>query len=116
MKRGRNFYNFIGPSEQWSVTRLVARLDMSIEVAPPNHNFAANCTFVRRTRKMHPMVSVESDVLVQIARVAERPSAKSTLKRLVPSVSSKVNFESVLSSVQFAAENANVGFRLLRGQ
>lgn len=75
------------------VVILMPRSYVSLEVPPPDEDFAAELASVRGLA-----VRVESHVFVQVARVAERPHAKFALQRLVPRVrSAKMKKKKLLS-------------------
>lgn len=73
----------------------VSRLYVPLEVPPPHQHLAAEIAPVWRVA-----LSVEPDVLVQVARVAERPEAHFALQGLVTCVSPHVDFQAVFSGVQ----------------
>lgn len=51
---------------------------------------------------------MQANVFIQIAGIAEWPEAVFALERLESGVRAYVNFQSVLSRIQFAAVDANV--------
>ena len=64
---------------------------------------------------MGAVVRVQANVLVQVAGVTEGTTTEAAAQRLVSGVCAQVNLQSVLASVQFAAEDADVRLGFLRG-
>lgn len=54
------------------------------------------------------MFGVQSDVFVEVTRIAKRPGTDGTFERFVSGVRPNVNFQSVLARIDFAAVNAYV--------
>ena len=81
----------------------VPGLHVPLQVPPPHQHLAAEVAPVRGVS-----LRVQSDVLVQVARVSEGPEAHLALERFVTCVSSHVDFQPVFSRVQFAAVQTQV--------
>lgn len=81
----------------------VSGLDVPLEVPPPHQHLAAEVAPVRRVA-----LGVESDVLVQIARIAERPEAHFALQGLVTRMSPHVDFQAVFPGVQLPTVKTQV--------
>lgn len=81
----------------------VSGLDVPLEVPPPHQHLAAEIAPVGRVA-----LGVEPDVLVQVARVAERPEAHLALQGLVTRVSPHVDFQAVFSGVQLPTVKTEV--------
>lgn len=86
---------------------------MPLEIAPPDQHLAANGALVGR-RQQAGLLRMQSDVLVQVARVAERAAAKAALQRLLARMRPQVDLEAILSRVKLAAEQTRVRLRLLQ--
>lgn len=76
---------------------------MPLEVPPPHQHLAAEVAPVRRVA-----LGVETDVLVQVAGVAERPEAHFALQGLVTCMSPHVDFQAVFPGVQLSAVKTQV--------
>jgi len=82
----------------------MSRPDVSLKVSASDEHLAAVTTSVRRIG----VAGVKSDVLVEVARVAERTTTDGALERLVPGVRPDVDRESVATRVALPAERAHV--------
>ena len=82
----------------------MSRADVSLEVAPAHEHLAAVATPVGRVG----VAGVQSHVLVEVARVAERTPTDGALQRLVPGVRAHVDRQPVPSRVALAAVRALV--------
>lgn len=81
----------------------VPGLDVPLKVPPPHQHLATEIAPVRRVA-----LGVEPDVLVQVARVAERPEAHFALQGLVTRMSPHVDFQAIFPGVQLPAVKTQV--------
>lgn len=90
--------------------------EMSVEIPSPYQDLAADGTLVRSHRLIvdldviSTVVNMQSDVLVEVARVAEGPKAELAPKRFVSGVCSDVDFQSVLPGVHLTTIHAQMTF------
>ena len=70
--------------------------DVSIKVTSSYHDFTTHVTFVRWCGQMHAMMSMQSNVFIQITGITEWTATETTLQWLVSSVSSQMDLETVI--------------------
>ncbi|KAL1245854.1 NADPH-dependent conjugated polyketone reductase [Trichinella spiralis] len=80
--------------------------NVTVEIPFPDQQFAAYCTL--KIGLAFGLDLVQSGVLVQVARIAEGAVANFALQRLEAGVGPQVDFQAVLSRVEFAAVDASV--------